>query len=119
MPARKKTNLIKLNLWEGQEYPKRLDFVEDNQATEGAIATFDWLQDQPGVEYDAKSTGTGEYDAWEETLTMDSKQIAKRESTENAKGWVVVVNITVPDRPAKTYTTTWTEANGTWKGVTA
>lgn len=123
MPARKKTFLGGFNLWGGNEYPRREDFVADNEASADAMAIFDHMAEMPGVEHTATtstiSSGGVAYDKWTETLTKDGAVIARRESTENAKGWVVVVNITVPDRPAKTYTTTWTETNGTWKGVTA
>lgn len=122
MPARKKTFLGGFNLWSGNEYPKREDFVADNEASADAMAVFDQMAEMPGVEHTAMpskvSKGGISYDSWTEVLTKDEVIIAKRVSTENAKGWVIVVTITVPDRPAKTYTTTWIESHGGWEGVT-
>lgn len=122
MPARKKTFLGGFNLWGGNEYPKREDFVADNEASADAMAVFDHMAEMPGVEHTAMPSrvnrGGIPYDRWTEVLTKDGVMIAKRESTENARGWVVVVTITVPDRPVMTHTTTWVETHGGWEGVT-
>lgn len=39
MPSAKKTPNYKLNQWEGNEYPKRIDFVEDNMKIDQALTT--------------------------------------------------------------------------------
>lgn len=118
MPASEKT-FIGLNKWKGNEYPKRADFVEDNEVTTDAITTFDWLTDRPGVAYEAEPQDNGSYDKWLETLTKGGSVIAKRTSTESREGWTVEVELTLPGKEKVSQITTWTETGDVWKGVTA
>lgn len=81
--------------------------------------TFDMIADMKGTTYTATPSLSGGLETWTEKVLAGSLQLAERTSEERTSGWKVSVTITVPDRPAKTYTTTWTETNGSWKGVTA
>ena len=118
MPASEKT-FIGLNKWKGNEYPKRQDFVEDNEVTTDAITTFDWLTDRPGVTYEARPLDNGSYDKWIETLSRGESIIARRTSTESRDGWTVEVELTLPGKAKVSQMTTWTETGDVWKGVTA
>lgn len=118
MPALEKT-FIGLNKWKGNEYPKRQDFVEDNEVTTDAITTFDWLTDRPGVIYEARPLDNGSYDKWIETLSRGESIIARRTSTESREGWTVEVRIELPDwEGPRRQVTTWTETRDGWKGLT-
>ena len=58
MPAQKKTSLG-LNQWIGSEYPKRIDFVEDNKIIDDELTkrvkyTDVATETEKGIKYDCK-----------------------------------------------------------------
>ena len=98
-----------------------IDAVEARvkKSADDAITTFDWLTDRPGVTYEVRPLDNGSYDKWIETLARGESIIAKRTSTESRDGWTVEVELTLPGKAKVSQMTTWTEAKGVWKGVTA
>lgn len=121
MPAVDKTPTLGLNKWIGPEYPKRADFVEDNEAVdELASALLVANLEAAALKNGGSYAATKETNGWVERILVGSVVRVQRTSTKTANGWAVQVLMN-KENGAQYYskTMTYTKKATGWEMTTA
>lgn len=95
MPAQEKTHFLGLNAWQGNEYVKRADFVDDNITIDNfarliAFSDLTMLALLRNLRYFYEKAG----DVYTEIVGASKENVfAKRVSTKNGNGWTINVQV--------------------------